>query len=92
MWICRFAKCLIAVCLHEFTVAQFWDVFILYLYWLLQVCVRQKVFDVLYYFIHHEEEEVQHKALTALGQSAYFSISKPGDSATSGEKYKASAS
>ncbi|XP_025080871.1 nipped-B-like protein B isoform X1 [Pomacea canaliculata] len=32
-----------------------------------KVCVRQKVFDVLFYFIHHEEEEVQHKALTALG-------------------------
>ncbi|XP_076440937.1 nipped-B-like protein A isoform X2 [Babylonia areolata] len=32
-----------------------------------KVCVRQKVFDVLYYFIHHEEEDVQHKALTALG-------------------------
>ncbi|KAK7495047.1 hypothetical protein BaRGS_00013687 [Batillaria attramentaria] len=32
-----------------------------------KVCVKQKVFDVLYYFIHHEEEDVQHKALTALG-------------------------
>ncbi|KAL8600997.1 hypothetical protein ACOMHN_030654 [Nucella lapillus] len=32
-----------------------------------KVCVHQKVYDVLYYFIHHEEEDVQHKALTALG-------------------------
>lgn len=32
-----------------------------------KVCVKQKVFDVLFYFIHHEEEDVQHKALTALG-------------------------
>ncbi|KAL5016356.1 hypothetical protein ScPMuIL_005945 [Solemya velum] len=29
--------------------------------------VRDKVFDVLYYFIHHEDEEVQHKALTGMG-------------------------
>ena len=46
--------------------------------------MRQKVFDVLYYFIHHEEEEVQHKALTALGQSTYLSISSTQDSALCG--------
>ncbi|BFZ16564.1 hypothetical protein BsWGS_19603 [Bradybaena similaris] len=32
-----------------------------------KVCVRESVFDVLSYFVGHEDEEVQMKALTAIG-------------------------
>ena len=33
-----------------------------------QVCVRETVFEVLIYFTGHEDEEVQLKALTAIGK------------------------
>jgi hypothetical protein len=32
------------------------------------VSIRDKVFDVMLYFIRHEDEEVKHKALAGLGQ------------------------
>jgi hypothetical protein len=30
--------------------------------------IRDKVFDVMLYFIRHEDEEVMHKVLAGLGQ------------------------
>ena len=35
---------------------------------LIQVSIRDKVFDVMLYFIRHEDEEVKHKALPGLSQ------------------------
>jgi len=33
-----------------------------------QVSIKEKVFDLLYYFVFHEDLDVQEKALTGLGQ------------------------
>lgn len=40
----------------------------MYLFLFFQVSIKEKVFDLLYYFVFHEDLDVQEKALTGLGQ------------------------
>ena len=59
-------KCFnIALCLTYWNVEIFLS---------LQVSVKDKVFEVLLYFITHEDEDVQVKALAGLGKLYMFSF------------------